>query len=225
MDDGQSLIPVSLDGPASAVTSTAPTVTVAIPRAAAEHLVAWNEDQKTKAIHEAAHVAVATVLGIPVSSVTIKGHFSGRTETGLDEDNTPLFRSDSVLRASIVVSLAGLAAEQRILGEGTDGNAHDIDTASQLAIQRLRNGLDPEFPPIALDCFAYKMPPALLNLASRRVIAELTRARSEAERLVELHVEAILRLAAAIFSARRLDGAALDAAIREAGLEPPARGA
>jgi cell division protease FtsH len=219
MDEVQTLIPVSLDGAEASIIDTAPAVTLSIPEAAAEHLAAWTADQRTVAVHEAGHAVVAALLGLEVTSVSIRHHRRGRTETSLDEDHQPRFRTDSVIRAEITVCLAGLAAERRILGEGTDGNADDVARASLLAASRLAAELDPEFPPLSLEIFSYRaMPPSILDLQGQRLVVELERARAEAERLVDEHATAVLSFAARLFAARRLDGEALAAALLEAGV-------
>lgn len=211
--------------PALVIVSSAPEVSVSIPQAAADHLVAWTADQRTLAVHESGHVVVAAVLGLPLNAVTIKGSRGGHTESAVDDDGQPRLRTDTTLRRLIVALFGGLAAEQRILGEGTDGSDDDIAGATSLAMARLANGLDPEFPPISLGHFAYgSAPEVLLNLQGSRLVAELEGARAEAERLVAEHADQILHLAARLFAARRLDGEALDAALREVGITPPARG-
>jgi len=137
MDEVRTPVPISLDGADTPITNTAPAVTVTISQAAAEHLAAWNEDQRTIAVHEAGRTVVAALLGLPLQAVSIKSHSGGRLELAVDGDNQPRFRRDSMLRNLITASLAGLAAEQQIVGEGSETSAADIDMASQQAMARL----------------------------------------------------------------------------------------
>jgi len=63
---------------------------------------------------------------------------------------------------------------------------------------------------------------ALFSAAA--VIAEIERAEAEAKRLIEMHKGAIIAFAARLFDRRRFDGDALDAVLREVGIEPAPRG-
>jgi cell division protease FtsH len=218
------LIPVSRDRAEAEIVAAAPVVRLSMPVAAADHLAAWTHDQKTVAVHEAGHAVIAAVLEIGLNAVSIRHHRGGHTETSLEEDDRPKFRADSVLRAEITMCFAGLAAERRILGEATDGGARDIDHASTLAKSRITAGLDSKFPPVSLDVFGYQTVPAsILDLYGQRLIVELERGRADAERLVEQHAAAILTFAARLFAARRLEGAALSAALLDAGVKGSAR--
>lgn len=53
-----------------------------------------------------------------------------------------------------------------------------------------------------------------------RLRTELDRAQAESRALVEQYMPQIIALAEAVYSAGRLSDAALDSAIRDAGLEP-----
>ncbi|MEX1172800.1 MAG: hypothetical protein WEG56_09335 [Chloroflexota bacterium] len=220
MNSRSALIPVSLDGADDSIVAAAPAITVTVSQAAVDHLAAWTRDQRTIAVHEAGHTVVAALLGLSLAAVSIKSHSGGRLELGIDADDQPRFRPDSMLRNLITASLAGLAAEQRILGEGSETSQSDIAQATQIAQTRLNAGLVAEYPPIDVGSFQYGgVPQAFVERQADLVIVQTERARAEAQQLVADHADQILAFAARLFAARRLDGDVLVAALREVGVD------
>ena len=205
------------------IARTARMVDVTITEAAAAHVGSWNLDQRTVAIHEAGHSIAATLLGIRMAAVTIKGASGGHLEPAEDDDDLPRFRRDSVLRSLIVVYLAGPEAVRHLLGEGTTGAEHDLLAATAVAIQRVENGLDPAMPPISLAAWNYSVPDFLLNRQAELVILAMQRAEEEAQALVAEHADKILAFAAILYDRRRFDGEAIYDALRSIGVEPKGR--
>ena len=121
----------------------APRTQVEITEAAAEHVAAWDFDQRVTAVHEAAHAIVAFVLGIPVKAVDITLRIGGHTEIGVTADNLPATATDRMLLDQIVVRQAAMVAERLIFGQATTGNADDISAATTLAYERIRSGSIP----------------------------------------------------------------------------------
>lgn len=73
------------------------------------------------------------------------------------DDDQATLQLDSTVRKM----MAGLAGAIEIPGEDTPGNAPDIRWATNLALDRLDNGLDPNYPPIALSSFMTRAPETL----------------------------------------------------------------
>jgi cell division protease FtsH len=204
------------------------TITVSVTPAAARVVLAWNADQRLMAIHEAAHCVAAAVVPsrICVKSSDIKGkHGFGRTDTTENDDDRPTFTPASRIRDQIVVALAGLAAEELILGEGTNGSATDLASASRLAIDLIESGLDPSAPFVSLAAFSYAVPVPewLRGAVARSMVATLADARERARTIVSENENAVIHFAGTLFRARRLSDEAIDAALVAAGIDPPPR--
>lgn len=67
----------------------APRVTVEITEAGANHIAAWDIDQRVRAIHEAGDAVMAAALGMPVKAVDISGRHGGYRDPGLADDSLP----------------------------------------------------------------------------------------------------------------------------------------
>jgi cell division protease FtsH len=204
------------------------TITVSVTPAAARVVLAWNADQRLMAIHEAGHVVVAAVLPsrICVKSADIKGkHGSGKTVSTENDDDHPTFSSASRIRDRICMALSGQAAEERIIGEASDGSASDLSTASTMASELIQAGLDPDAPYVSTSAFGYgcPIPEWLATENTRAIIATLAVARERARAIVAEHEDAILLFASSLFRARRISDEAVDDALRAAGIEPPPR--
>ncbi|MGH9121129.1 MAG: ATP-dependent zinc metalloprotease FtsH [Acidimicrobiales bacterium] len=94
-------------------------------------------EKRVVAHHEAGHALVAWAVpgGPAVTKISIvaRGTTLGRSSYGL-EDRRPVI-SRSELESRLAVHLAGLAAEQRFLGDMTTGPSDDLQKASTLARQ------------------------------------------------------------------------------------------
>jgi cell division protease FtsH len=109
------------------------------------HLMSEGERRRI-AVHEAGHAVVLGALGkaADVSRVSIvaRGRAAGRVTAGGDADAVVL--SLTQLEAQLVALLAGTAAEQLVLGEGSTGGEDDLERASALARDLVgRYGLSP----------------------------------------------------------------------------------
>jgi cell division protease FtsH len=109
------------------------------------------EERRAVAVHEAGHALVAACSdhADPVHKVTIlpAGMALGATH------QLPLYErhlySESYLRDTLAVQLAGRAAERLVFGEGSTGAANDLAVATALATKMVREyGLSPEMGPV-----------------------------------------------------------------------------
>lgn len=225
------LAPVGRGGSALRLPESARLIDVTVTSAARDHLVAWDADSRRLAIHEASHCIACqagipvpgdpgTLVRIPVASVSIRSRHGGRTETDVDADDQPAFVPLSHLRARIVTRLAGLEAEIQLVGEGSDGCAADLEAATSDALTLIDAGLDGDpagSPFISLAAFGYGSAPAWLAderaKAALRIVAS---AREQAREIVSANQHAILRFAALLYQARRLEGESLRAAFATA---------
>ena len=196
-------------------------VDISVTPAVASVLTAWETDQQLKALHESAHAISAVALGIPVRSASIKERMGGYTRFDTGDDDRPMFVRASVQMNKIVVLLAGAAAERLILGEPTTGNSNDVMMATTMAVDRFAEGMDPDAPAGGLSLDASRTAPeSLREVQAASVLRTLTEARDRADVLVAEHRDKIIGLARILLVSRRLEGDALEAALRRVGLEP-----
>ncbi len=92
-------------------------------------------DPQRTAVHEAGHAVVAFVLGRPVANVSIRarGRFAGlcRFQKGKGK------QTEDFVDREMQISLAGVAAEIRLLGRADAGGAQsDLIRAMDLALMR-----------------------------------------------------------------------------------------
>ena len=109
------------------------------------------EERRAVAVHEAGHALVAACSdhADPVHKVTIlpAGMALGVTHQ-LPLHERHLY-SESYLRDTLAVQLAGRVAERLVFGEGSTGAANDLATATSLATKMVREyGLSPELGPV-----------------------------------------------------------------------------
>ena len=81
--------PARRHGAAGSAGRIAPRVTVEITEAGANHVAAWDIDQRVRAIHEAGGAVMAAALGMPVKAVDISGRHGGYRDPGLADDSLP----------------------------------------------------------------------------------------------------------------------------------------
>jgi ATP-dependent Zn protease len=212
--------PSNLDRSLEVVTEHTTLVAVSIPEAAVRHLAAWDTDQRVRALHEAGHVVVGHVLGIPIKGADIRGHYRGFTETGDGDDDQPQTQTASRMLDQIVVRLAGQAAEKMLIGEGTDNSRWDLEQATSIALERINCGLDPRAPFMSIDALPGSRPPeAIWNAVGETVVSVLAESRTRADALAAEHREAIVSFAQQLHDARRLTDGALEEALRNAGFD------
>lgn len=196
-------------------------IEVPVTHAAAAHLSAWDNDQKLRALHEAGHAVCATVLGERVKSVDLTDRYFAHTEISACDDDQSEVETASRQLASIVIALAGRATETLVLGEPTTSVRADLRDATTKAIARFDAGLDPDAPFVALSAIEdHLVPERLREALAESVLHTLAEANERATRLVAEHQGAIVAFARSLYAARRLAGEPLEAALREAGLDP-----
>lgn len=198
-------------------------VVVPVGSAAANLLSAWSEDGRRMAVHEAAHCVIAARCGVVTKSLDIKGRGHGRTETADGDDDQPVFDTESTMKTRIVIYLAGLIAEQVILGEGSDGSRIDLEQATNRALELVGAGLAGPFISPAAFSYGTPMPPNLAQAIADSAMATLQECRARALSLVEANRTEILTVASRLYAVRRLDGNAIDAVLTAAGMVPPER--
>jgi cell division protease FtsH len=148
------------------------------------------QERRAVAVHEGGHALVAAVspTGDPVSKITIlpAGMALGATHQ-LPEDDRRLY-SESYLRDSLAIRVAGRAAELLVVGEASTGSADDLAGATELAVRMIREyGFSTELGPVAypvpgathLDVTAMDRPFA--EATQRRVDDEVSRLLRDAE--------------------------------------------
>jgi cell division protease FtsH len=194
-------------------------VSVEITQAAADHVAAWDVEQRVKAVHEAGHVVVAALLGLPLKSVDIAGRHSGRTELAFGDDNLPDTTTEQGSLDTIVMTLAGQAAERAIIGQATTGSRHDIKHATEMAYERLDAGFDRTAPLFSLAGAPYSLTPvAIVDEFGRSATAMLEDCRLRAEKLVAEHRDAIVAFATRLFERRRIADAELHNVLASIGI-------
>ena len=185
----------------------------AIEPAPAEPAVA----RRRVALHESGHVAACVALRGPdwVYAVQL-GVIEGVTSYG-DERVPAHLRPDDEHRDALVVALAGIAAEEALLGEASLGGRNDVGRATEVALERAGVGLAGHATPLALDRLERNVAEALKEDLADALVCQLEDARERACAIVAANVDAIARFAAVLDAAGELTGDALADAIAEAG--------
>ncbi len=164
------------------------------------------------AIHESGHAIVAHVMGagkVERISIEPRGQALGVTFVTRDHE-VPLY-GESELNARIGMLLAGREAELMTFGNTTSGASDDLKRASELAIEMVSAmGFSKEFGLLSLQ----GVPDNLVGPhIQERVLAEarafLDRAQRECRRLLELHVDVLQALTAALLKDETVSGALL----------------
>lgn len=171
------------------------------------------------AVHEASHVAVATVLrgGDWVFSVMLEP-MGGRTTLG-SEDVIDSDRPDDELHDLLAVGAAGLAGEIAVLGEGTLSGHADVSIATSLGIRRVASGLDPRGPSIDFEALGGNVSESLKLALGERLMDAAQEARQRAKAIVEANVDPIVAFATSLDQAGELTGDELASAIGAAGFQ------
>lgn len=183
------------------------------------------EVRKRIAVHEAGHTAACVALRGPdeVYAVVI-GLTEGSTRHG-DERVPGFLRPDDLTRDAIAIAFGGVAAEQAVLGEGSQGGARDVSYATRLARGRIASGLT-ESTPVDLDALGRAAAATLKTEMAADLRGQLREARRRARAIVAVNVEPIRRFAGTLEEAGALTGDELAAAIGDAQFVPaPDRGA
>jgi cell division protease FtsH len=102
------------------------------------------ETRRRIAAHEAGHAVVATALGEEVHRVSAVSRGRGLGSVGLDSGEDAVLLSSAELFERIVVTVAGRAAEEMLLGTPSTGGEADLERASALARDMVaRFGMSP----------------------------------------------------------------------------------
>ncbi len=182
------------------------------------------EERRAVAVHEAGHALVAACSdhADPVHKVTIlpAGMALGVTHQ-LPLHERHLY-SESYLRDTLSVQLAGRVAERMVFGEGSTGAANDLATATSLATKMVREyGLSPELGPVGYPSggamFLTGGPEVSTRPfgddTQRRIDLEVARLVREAEvqagTVLTVHREALDRIVLELLEHETLDGPAV----------------
>lgn len=157
------------------------------------------------AIHEAAHVVVGHIMGLP--AVTLARISPRGGEVVRPHLNTMTARD---IRGMIAAVLAGREAEEVICGDVTSGGGtgsnSDLAQATSLGIRaECAFGFGPSLSWISPDTPLALLPDAVRN----RVEDRLQAGQEEARRVISRHRDTVERVADALLDHRELDGAAL----------------
>lgn len=128
-------------------------------------------------IHEAGHVAVCVALrGAPwVYSVRMGGP-QGDGATSFGDEAVPVSqRPDDEARDALTVCFGGLASEIACLTEGSNGALGDIQSASELALSRIRSGVTEEPAPVDLYCLQGNVAESLKEAYAKDLETQLAR--------------------------------------------------
>jgi cell division protease FtsH len=174
------------------------------------------------AIHEAGHVAVATVLrgAAWVRRVRISGA-GGDTALGDEARPNGTVPADE-LGDTLIVAFGGLEAEAALLGSASLGALTDISGATEMAHRMGQGGLVGGLEPVSLEALGQHAGVSVPDLHARAVPMLLMEMRRRAATIVRANGEPIRRFAAALVAAEGyLVEHELDDAIRGAGFTSP----
>ncbi len=173
------------------------------------------------ALHEAGHAVAAASVGLDTGiqklSIVPRGRQLGHTTTYQITDRLILTQSD--LHRQLVTMMAGLAAEQLVIGQITTGSEGDLHNATTLARVMVANlGMGEAIGRVAVgqksgEVFLgrdftkmQEVSPATLEKVDGEIRALLERAEAEATRLLRLNRDVLERLARDLYDAETMSG-------------------
>jgi cell division protease FtsH len=181
------------------------------------------EERQRTAYHEAGHVIVAAAAGradeVHRVSILARGRAVATVQMGADAEANLLSRTQ--LRAKLVTTMAGIAAENLIFGEGSTGGEQDIEQATDLARDMVaRYGMSPELGPVRFLAHASEgflgndVPLAEISIETQTAIDNEIRrlvsdAQAEATALLSRHRKTLDALATRLDEEETLEGEAL----------------
>jgi cell division protease FtsH len=94
-----------------------------------------DEEERRAAYHESGHAIVSASVGKgdEVHRVTVLARAKGLASIGLQREADTWLLTRNQLFSQIVISMAGMAAEEMILGEPSTGGEEDIEKATEVA--------------------------------------------------------------------------------------------
>lgn len=207
--------------------SQQPLVTVDVTEYEAQVIAAHQRESALRGIHEAGHVVAAAVLGVRVKASDISIRHTGETTLGWNDETEVGFITASRMHQLVVISLAGMEAEQHFLGELTDGGSGDMLEATNRCLEMIAAGMEPAIAVSHRAFGGYQGPPHpqwLTDEIAKAVDERMRHARQQAAELVRQRAEQILGVARLLVAApqRRLADDRLAAALRAVGIDPPA---
>ena len=192
-------------------------------------------ERRRAAVHEAGHAVVAAAAGragdVHRISILARGRGLGLTSMMRLDSDAVLFTAGD-LRAKLVVSFGGLAAEDLLLGEPSTGAEQDLEHATGLAREIAgRYGMTERVGRVRLfasDADEYLGAAGGLSTLSERthedfdaeVRALLDGAEASARAILEVNRDALERLATRVLERETLEGEALTAELT--GVKAPA---
>ena len=181
------------------------------------------EERQRTAFHEAGHVIVAAAAGradeVHRVSILSRGRAVATVQMGADAEATLFSRSQ--LRAKLVTTMGGIAAENLIFGEGSTGGEQDIEQATDLARDMVaRYGMSPELGPVRLLAHASEgflgndVPLGEISVETQTAIDQEIRrlvadAQAEATALLSRHRKTLDDLASRLDEEETLEGETL----------------
>ncbi|MGI8426528.1 MAG: ATP-dependent zinc metalloprotease FtsH [Actinomycetota bacterium] len=111
------------------------------------------EERKRIAYHEAGHALAASALGqaASVQRVSIVARGRGLGSSAIDDQDNRVLFTTSEMRASLVVTMAGIAAEQVVFGETSTTAKDDLERANAVAREMVGvQGMSGEIGPLRL---------------------------------------------------------------------------
>ena len=178
------------------------------------------EQDRIVSVHEAGHALVGALLGRAPTAVSIVGHpltDAGHTIfEGDDDDQYDIagsLKTDGQLLDQICMALAGMEAENLVLGGRARGvgAAADLRAATSLARTRIDYGLDARYPVISREVIAHSTNTGYLHEHDAYLAASATlmECRGRVGSLLVAHESALRALADRLVADRQLQGPVL----------------
>ncbi|MHB8398043.1 MAG: ATP-dependent metallopeptidase FtsH/Yme1/Tma family protein [Candidatus Limnocylindrales bacterium] len=181
-------------------------------------------DRRSRAIHEAGHVAVAVALLGPAAVRRVEIDPSG----GATEVRDPARPSGAIaadeLRASIAIAYGGLAAERALLAAPTLASSDDLAKATNLLERLCSSGLVPSLPPLAVDELGGARSGPFRARYDDALVREADGALTIAGSIIAANRTPIERFADTLATVEQLEGDGLVGAIAAAGFRDAAGG-
>ncbi|MDQ1711201.1 MAG: cell division protease FtsH [Frankiaceae bacterium] len=187
------------------------------------------------AVHEAGHAVAAAAVGQAESvhriSVLTRGRGGGQTRIRGGDDG--LVRTADELYGSLVMTLAGRAAELLVLGTPSTGAEDDLESATRLAGDIIgRYGMSARLGPrrlLANDVNTYlggssglaDLAPRAMDAYDEELVVLLTEAEADATRLLARNRQIFDRLASGLAEAETIEGPALEVYLYAVEHTPP----